>query len=58
MSEKKEVIGYYAEDGNIYCVECINKNSEIMKIRNVSSQMRHFHQEFSVEPPRLLEAVY
>jgi len=32
MSEKKEVIGYYAEDGNIYCVECINKNSEVMKI--------------------------
>ena len=26
-------------------------------IRNVSSQMRHFHQEFSVEPPRFLEAV-
>jgi len=32
MPEGKEVIGYYAEDGNIYCVECINKNSEIMKI--------------------------
>ena len=31
MSEKKEVIGYYAEDGNIYCVECINKNKDIMK---------------------------
>ena len=31
MSEKKEVIGYYAEDGNIYCVECVNKNKDIMK---------------------------
>ena len=25
--------------------------------RNVSSRMRHFLQEFSVEPPRFLEAV-
>ena len=32
MTEKKEVIGYYAEDGNIYCVECIYKNREIMEI--------------------------
>ncbi len=31
MSEKEEVIGYYAEDGNIYCVECVNKNKDIMK---------------------------
>jgi hypothetical protein len=31
MTEKEEVVGYYTEDGNIYCVECINKNSEIMK---------------------------
>ena len=31
MAEKKEVIGYTTEDGNIYCVECINKDSEIMK---------------------------
>ena len=31
MSKKEEIIGYYAEDGNIYCVECINKNSEIIK---------------------------
>jgi hypothetical protein len=31
MTEKEEVIGYYTEDGNIYCVECINKDSEIMK---------------------------
>jgi hypothetical protein len=31
MTEKKAVIGYYTEDGNIYCVECINKNIEVMK---------------------------
>jgi hypothetical protein len=33
MSKKEETktIGYYAEDGNIYCVECINRNSEIIK---------------------------
>jgi len=31
MAEKEEVVGYYTEDGNIYCVECINKDSEIMK---------------------------
>jgi hypothetical protein len=31
MSEKNEIIGYYDEDGNIYCVDCIHKNSEIMK---------------------------
>lgn len=31
MDEKKEVIGYYTEDGNIYCVDCINKNIEMMK---------------------------
>jgi len=30
MTEKKEVVGYYTEDGNIYCVECINKDREIM----------------------------
>jgi hypothetical protein len=29
--KKKEVIGYYTEDGEIYCVECINKNAEMMK---------------------------
>jgi hypothetical protein len=32
MTEKKGVIGYHAEDGNIYCVECIYKNREIMEI--------------------------
>jgi hypothetical protein len=31
MTEKKEIIGYYTEDGNIYCVECINKNIDLMK---------------------------
>jgi hypothetical protein len=31
MDEKKEIIGYYTEDGNIYCLECINKNREIME---------------------------
>jgi len=29
--EEKEVIGYYTEDENIYCVECIKRNIEIMK---------------------------
>ena len=32
MPEKGEVVGYYTEDGNIYSVECINRDSEIMKI--------------------------
>jgi hypothetical protein len=31
MPEKEEVVGYYTEDGNIYCVECINRNMELMK---------------------------
>lgn len=31
MTEKEEVVGYYTEDGNIYCIACINKNIEIMK---------------------------
>jgi hypothetical protein len=30
MTEKKDVIGYYTEDGNIYCVECIYKNIQIL----------------------------
>jgi len=29
--KNKEVIGYYTEDGNIYCVECINNNMDLMK---------------------------
>ena len=31
MTEKEGVVGYYTEDGNIYCVECINEDSELMK---------------------------
>ena len=31
MGDEKEIIGYYTDDGNIYCVECINKNREIME---------------------------
>ena len=31
MTEKEEAVGYYTEDGDIYCVECINKNIEMMK---------------------------
>ncbi len=29
--KKNEIIGYYTEDENIYCTECIYKNIEIMK---------------------------
>jgi hypothetical protein len=31
MAEKKEIIGYYTDDGNIYCVDCIKKDIEIIK---------------------------
>ena len=31
MTEKEGVVGYYTENGNIYCVECINKDREIME---------------------------
>jgi hypothetical protein len=33
MAEKKEkeIIGYYTDDRNIYCVDCINKDSEMME---------------------------
>jgi hypothetical protein len=31
MAEKREIIGYYTDDGNIYCVDCINKDIEMMK---------------------------
>jgi hypothetical protein len=31
MTKKKEVVGYYTEDRHIYCVECINKDREIME---------------------------
>ena len=26
----EKIVGYYTEDGNIYCVECVNKNIEVM----------------------------
>lgn len=29
--KEKEIIGDYTGDGNIYCVEGINKDSEMMK---------------------------
>ena len=29
--KKKEVLAYYTEDGDIYCVDCINKNVKMMK---------------------------
>ena len=31
MIGRKQVIGYYTEDGNIYCPECINNDREIME---------------------------
>jgi hypothetical protein len=31
MTKKKEVVGYSTEDEHIYCVECINKDREIME---------------------------
>ena len=27
----EEIIGYHADDGNIYCVECIKKTHDAMK---------------------------
>ena len=30
-TQKQNVIGYYADDGNIYCVDCIKKNYASMK---------------------------
>ena len=29
--KEKEIIGYFTDDRNIYCVECINKNREIIE---------------------------
>jgi len=29
--KEKEIIGYFTDDRNIYCVECINKDNEMMK---------------------------
>lgn len=31
MADEKEVIGYFTDDRNTYCVECRNKNIEMMK---------------------------
>lgn len=31
MDEKKKIIGYYTNDRDIYCIECINRNREIME---------------------------
>jgi hypothetical protein len=31
MTLKEEAVGYYTDDGNIYCVDCINQNIEMMK---------------------------
>ena len=30
-TKKQKVIGYYVDDGDIYCVDCIKKNYESMK---------------------------
>jgi hypothetical protein len=30
-TKNKGIIGYYTADRDIYCVECINKNMEMMK---------------------------
>jgi len=29
--KEREIVGYFTDDRNIYCVECINKNIEIME---------------------------
>jgi hypothetical protein len=29
--KEKEIIGYFTDDRNIYCIECINKNRETME---------------------------
>ena len=29
--KKKEIIGYYTDDRNIYCVDCILKDQETVK---------------------------
>jgi hypothetical protein len=31
MIGKKEIVGYYTDDRNTYCVKCINNNREIME---------------------------
>lgn len=30
-TKKKGIIGYYTADGDVYCVDCINKNIEMMR---------------------------
>lgn len=30
MIGRKQVVGYYTEDGNIYCAECIYQDIEIL----------------------------
>ncbi len=30
MGDEKEIIGYFTDERNIYCVECVNKNKEMM----------------------------
>jgi cell fate regulator YaaT (PSP1 superfamily) len=30
--DKEKIIGYYADDGSIYCVECIKKTHDAMKM--------------------------
>ncbi len=31
MADEREVVGYFTDDRNIYCVECINANRAIME---------------------------
>ncbi len=31
MTDEKEIVGYFTDERNIYCVECINANREIME---------------------------
>lgn len=31
MADEKEIVAYFTDDRNIYCVECINKNREIVE---------------------------
>jgi len=30
-NREEEIIGYFTDDRNIYCVECINNNREMME---------------------------
>jgi hypothetical protein len=39
MTKREEAIGYYTEDGDIYCVECINKDSAVVSQRCVEKIM-------------------